>query len=117
MLKPLTDQEKKNISRNVIAACRDIRKLNGTGYRFIMNCSGFIAHYDIEGFKAAYSEPGSLQRDIERNAKSNQWANFRTGEKNADYYHSKRDAYNMILGSFCADQFVRDHFVFIRVTA
>ena len=116
-MKPLTDQEKKNISRNIISDCRNIEKLNGTGYRFIMNCSGFIAHYNIEGFKAAYSEPGSLQRAIERNARQNQWHNFRPGERDAEYYHSKRDTYNMILGAFCADQFMCDHFVFIRVGA
>lgn len=115
MLKPLTEREKKNIARNIIAACRDIEKLNGTGYRFIMNCSGFIAHYDINGFKDAYSEPGSLQRAIERNAKPNQWANFRPGEQNADYYHSKRDTYNMILGAFCAHQFMRDHFTIVHI--
>lgn len=115
---PMTQREKQLIAKNVIAACKDINKLNGTGYKFLNLCSGFIAHYDINGFKAYYDEPGKLQRDIERNAKANQWSNFRHGERDADYYHSKRDCYNMILGNFCAQEFKRfinDHFQIIHV--
>lgn len=115
MLKPLTETQQKNIARNVLAACRDIEKLNKTGYNFLYLASGFIAHYDINGFKAYYSEPGSLQRDIERNARANQWHNFRPGERDADYYHSKRDTYNRILGGFCAGQFMRDHFTHVYI--
>lgn len=115
MLKPLTDIQQTRIVNNVIAACRDINKLNKAGYDFINMCSGFIAHYDINGFKAHYSEPGSLQADIEANARANQWHNFRKGEPRADYYHSKRDTYNAILGRFCAEQYFRDHVLFIRV--
>jgi hypothetical protein len=109
MLKPLTAQQQKNIVRNVLAACRDIEKLNGTGYKFLNLCAGFIAHYDLNGFKAYYSEPDSLQRDIEANARQNQWHNFRTGERDADYYHSKRDTYNQILAGFCVDQYRREY--------
>ena len=109
MLKPLTAQQQKNIVRNVLAACRDIEKLNGTGYNFLYLAAGFIAHYDINGFKAYYSEPGSLQRDIEANARANQWHNFRPGERDADYYHSKRDTYNQILAGFCVDQYRREY--------
>jgi hypothetical protein len=114
-MKPLTDIQQTRIVNNIIAACRDISKLNKTGYDFINMCSGFIAHYNLEGFKAHYSEPGSLQRDIEANARFNQWRNFRKGEDSADYYHSKRDTYNAILGRFCAQQFIRDHVLFVRV--
>jgi hypothetical protein len=114
-MKPLTDIQQTRIVNNVIAACRDISKLNSTGYNFLYLANGFIAHYDINGFKAYYSEPGSLQRDIEANAHANQWHNFRKGEPHADYYHSKRDTYNAILGRFCAQQFIRDHVVFVHV--
>ena len=97
MLQPLTTTQQKNIARNIVSACQNIDKLNGPGYRFIMNCSGFIAHYDINGFKAHYSEPGTLAADIREYARFNQWGNFRPGERDADYYHSKRDTYNLIL--------------------
>lgn len=109
MLKPLTDIQQTRIVNNVISACRDINKLNKTGYDFLYLASGFIAHYDINGFKAYYSEPGSLQRDIEDNARFNQWHNFRKGEQNADYYHSKRDTYNAILGRLCAAEYFKRH--------
>jgi hypothetical protein len=114
-MKPLTDIQQTRIVNNVMAACRDINKLNKTGYEFLYLASGFIAHYDINGFKAHYSEPGSLQRDIEDNARSNQWHNFRKGERDADYYHSKRDTYNAILGRFAAAQYFREHVTVIYV--
>ena len=105
---PLTFREKQLITKNVLAACKDITKLNKRGYDFLYLASGFIAHYDLHGFIAHYSEY-SLQDDIERNAKSNQWNNFRAGERDADYYHAKRDCYNMILGSFVAHQYSRQY--------
>ena len=109
MLQPIPQATQDRIARNILNACRNIEKLNGPGYIFISGCSGFIAHYDINGFKAYYSEPGSLQRDIEANARQNQWHNFRPGERNADYYHSKRDTYNQILAGFCVDQYRREY--------
>ena len=108
-MKPLTAIQQTRIVNNVAAACRDISKLNSTGYNFLYLASGFIAHYDIHGFKAHYSEPGSLQADIEANARANQWHNFRKGEPHADYYHSKRDTYNAILGRFCAAEYFNRH--------
>ena len=123
---PMTQRDKELTSKNILAACRDISKLNKRGYDFINLASGFIAHYNLEGFKAYYSEH-SLQDDIERNARQNQWSNFRKGEANYDYYMAKRDCYNMILGGFVARQafdekfnnpvqFLRDHFTIIRIS-
>lgn len=108
-MKTLTETQKRLISKNVLAACRDIEKLNKTGYNFLYLCSGFIAHYDINGFKAYY-QTHDLQADIEANAKANQWHNFRAGERDADYYHAKRDCYNMILGGLVARQALNDQF-------
>jgi hypothetical protein len=100
---PLTTRQKQLIAKNVLAACKDITKLNKTGYNFLYLANGFIAHYNLEGFKAYYSEH-DLQADIERNAVSNQWRNFRQGERDYDYYMEKRDCYNMILGGFVASE-------------
>ena len=114
---PLTQRQKQLIAKNVIAACKDINKLNKTGYNFLYLASGFIAHYDLEGFKAYYSEH-SLQDDIERNAKPNQWNNFRQNERDYDYYMAKRDCYNMILDGIVADEintFMHDHFTIIHI--
>jgi len=118
---PMTQRDKELTAKNVLAACKDISKLNKRGYDFINLASGFIAHYDLEGFKRFYDEPGSLQADIERNARMNQWSNFRPGEQNYDYYMAKRDCYNMILGGLVArdvqdaQRFIRDHVIFVHV--
>jgi hypothetical protein len=93
---PLTSREQQLITKNILAACKDITKLNKRGYHFLYLASGFIAHYNLGGFIAYYSKR-SLQNDIERNMRNNQWSNFRQGERDADYYHSMRDCYNMIL--------------------
>lgn len=116
---PLTQRQKQLIAKNVLAACKDINKLNKTGYDFINIASGFIAHYDINGFKAYYSEH-SLQDDIERYARQNQYSNFRKGEGYYDYYMAKRDCYNMILGGIVAEEtsamrFMRDHFTIVHI--
>ena len=108
-MKPLTPTQQTRIVNNAVTACRDITKLNKAGYDFLYLASGFIAHYDRTGFIAHYSEPGSLQRDIEDNARANQWHNFRAGEQHADYYHSKRDTYNAILGRLCAAEYFKRH--------
>lgn len=119
-LEPLTQRQKALIVSNVLKACKDIEKLNNTGYKYLYLCSGFIAHYNLEGFKAYYREH-SLKRDIELNYRQNQWNNFRAGEKDSEYYHSKRDVYNAILGGLVAcDEmdaiaFMSDHFEIIHI--
>lgn len=117
---PLTPRQQALIVSNVLKACDDIEKLNNTGYKYLNLCSGFIAHYNLNGFKAYYAEH-SLKRDIEANYRQNQWRNFKTGEENAEYYHSKRDVYNAILGGLVARDeldamaFMRDHFEIIHI--
>ena len=96
-LTPLTERQKTLIVNNVVAACKDINKLNQTGYKFISLASGFIAHYDLYGFIDFYSHCVSLRNDIIGFANSNQWKNFRPGERDYDYYMSKADVYNRIL--------------------
>jgi hypothetical protein len=102
MLTPLTPRQQSLIVNNVVKACGNIEKLNKTGYKFIMLASGFIAHYDLYGFRAAYSD-GSLARDIRRNARNNQWTNFSPSDPNYDYYMSKRDTYNKIVRQIAFD--------------
>lgn len=117
---PLTPRQKALIVSNVLKACQDIEKLNSTGYKYLYLCFGFIAHYNLQGFKAHYREH-SLKRDIESNYKQNQWRNFVAGDEHAEYYHSKRDVYNAILGGLVARDeldaqvFMRDHFQIIHI--
>jgi len=95
---PLTKNQQAQIAANLFAACKDIKKLNKTGYDFINQASGFIAHYNLMGFKEEYAY-NSLQGDIEGNAENNQYRNFRAGERDAEYYHAKRDCYNLTLST------------------
>ena len=98
MLTPLTQHQKRLIANNVVRACRNIEALNNTGYRFIYLAQGFIAHYNLNGFKAHYGNGEDLRHDILRNAAPNMWRNFLPGDKDYEYYQSKADAYRMICG-------------------
>ena len=93
---PLTQRQKQLIVSNIVKAVKNIDNLNKTGYNFIYQCSGFIAHYDMYGFIASYSGE-SLKRDILSYAGQNQWRNFRPGERDYEYYQAKADVYNEIV--------------------
>ena len=93
---PLTTRQKALIVSNIVKAVKNIDNLNKTGYNFIYQCSGFIAHYDMYGFIASYTGE-SLKRDILSYAGQNQWRNFRPGERDYEYYQAKADVYNEIV--------------------
>jgi len=95
-LTPLTERQKSLIVSNIVKAVRNIDNLNNTGYNFINQCSGFIAHYDLYGFIASYTGQ-SLKRDILSYAGQNQWTNFRPGERDYEYMMAKKDVYNRIV--------------------
>lgn len=98
MIKLKTETQVALIVANVVKACTDITKLNGTGYGYVYQCCGFIAHYNIHGFIAYYQgEQSSLREDLIRNARMNQWDNFRPGQDNYEYYMQKKAIYNKIL--------------------
>jgi len=92
----LTDRQKSLIINNVVKACKNINNLNSTGYKFISLANGFIAHYNLLGFKCHYSA-SSLKDDIMYNARNNQWHNFNSNDKDYGYYMDKKEIYNNIL--------------------
>ena len=96
MLKLKTKNQVTRIVNNIVAACKDITKLNKTGYGYIYLASGFIAHYDLHGFIAHYSN-ASLWNNIHRNYKQNMWLNFKPGEQNYEYYMQKAAIYTSIV--------------------
>ena len=96
MLTLLTVRQERLIVKNVLDACKDIEKLNKTGYNFLYLSSGFIAHYDLGGF-ISYYEQESLKKDILDFAAQNTWTNFQPGEENYEYYHQKARIYKMIV--------------------
>lgn len=80
---------------------RVVKEQNGNllsqqAYRFINLCSGFIAHYNLFGFRAVYEDGVSLGEALLKVKHQNQWNNFRPGEKDYAYYMSKRDVFNRI---------------------
>jgi hypothetical protein len=95
-LVPLTERQKTLIVNNVVNACKGIDNLNKTGYNFLYQASGFIAHYDLYGFIAYYKE-NSLKDDILRNKRANEWRNFHPKDENYAYYMSKADIYAQIV--------------------
>lgn len=95
-LAPLTERQATLIVNNVVRAIKNIEKLNRTGYKFLNLCSGFIAHYNLNGFKDFY-RTHSLKQDIIQNSGSNQWLNFRPGDRDYEYYMSKARVYNRII--------------------
>jgi hypothetical protein len=98
----ITEKQKSLIVNNIVKACDDIEKLNGTGYKYIYLASGFIAHYNLNGFKSHYSG-ASLSRDILANESSNKWLNFREGDRDYLYYKSKADIYSRICNKLRID--------------
>ena len=101
-MEPYTKQQQTRIVKNILAACDDISKLNGPAYRFISGCPGFIAHYNIDGFKAHYDfdqTGNNLGDDILLCQRLNQWANFKPGERDYEYNMSRKTIYNQICNS------------------
>lgn len=99
MLNLLTEKQEKLIVTNIVNCIllNDINLLSKAGYNFLYLASGFIAHYNIEGFKGFYSDIDGLKADLINNASNNQWNNFREGEENYFYYMQKKKIYNAIL--------------------
>lgn len=95
-MQALTERQKTLIVNNVVKAVKNIDNLNRTGYNFLYLASGFIAHYDLNGFISEYSDR-SLKHDIVSYAGQNQWNNFRPGDRDYDYYMAKADVYKRIL--------------------
>ena len=99
MIAFITERQKTLIVNNIVAACKDITKLNRTGYNFIYQASGFIAHYDICGFINEYQNE-DLKSEIIANRHNNMWTNFCSGDQNYDYYMSRADVYKRILSNW-----------------
>ena len=99
MIDALTLRQTQMIAKNVsdIIKSDNIEKLTKQSYNFLYLCQGFIAHYNIGGFKDYYENTSKLQRDLLLNESMNQWSNFQKGNKDYEYYMSKKRTYNTIL--------------------
>ena len=88
--------EPRRIIKNLelVFSTGDIGNLKPVAYEFLYLLSGFIAHYDINGFKHYYSSTDKLRSDILSSSdisNKNRYITdsfFCTG-KNKDYYADK----------------------------
>lgn len=99
--KPLTPLS----ARQVVMIVNNVRKVMLTGdtenltkqaYDFLYQAPGFIAHYDLYGFRGYYENANKLADDIVANQNINQWRNFRPGERDYEYQMAKKECYNAI---------------------
>lgn len=98
MLQPLSQSQVKGIvdSFKRVFANNNIDYLTKNAYNFIMLSSGFIAHYNLHGFRDYYREVYDFATDIDGYREANRWENFRPGDKDYDYYHQKAEIYAQI---------------------
>jgi hypothetical protein len=96
---PITPRQKSLIVNSFRRTFRadSIDLLTAPAYRYISLAGGFIAHYNLQGFRDAYRDIDALKRDIQSNASINSWKNFSPGDKDYDYYKSKAEVYRAIL--------------------
>ena len=78
----------------------DINHLSKSAYNFISLSSGFIAHYNLHGFRAEYANVSLLKNSLAANYGYNQWDNFHPGENGYDYMMQKKEIYNRICELF-----------------
>ena len=74
----------------------DINKLTHKAYRFINLSSGFIAHFNVHGFRENYRDVEYFKGYILKMQKFNQWNNFFLRDANYGYYMQKKEIYNRI---------------------
>lgn len=96
MLTPMTEKEQALVIKNVVAATKNILRLNKRGYEFLYLCSGFIAHYNIHGFMDHYQRE-SLKEDLIDNKNYNRYTNWQPHEADYAYYMAKKNVYNEIV--------------------
>jgi hypothetical protein len=78
----------------------DINHLSKSAYDFLSLSSGFIAHYNLYGFRCAYDNVNDLKAQLAQSYAANQWNNFRSGERDYHYMMQKKEIYNRICALF-----------------
>lgn len=96
IMTPFTDRQQTMIVNNLVKACQNIEDLKPIGFGYINVANGFIAHYNIDGFKNRYRY-FSLKSEIIKNAKQNRFANFNKEDKNYEYYQAKAAIYSKVV--------------------
>jgi len=97
-LKLMTEKEENAIVKSVVSTIKkgNIELLTKKAYNFVMLASGFIAHYNHQGFKYYYEDTKNLRDDLLHCQSSNQWDNFSQGHVDYEYMMQKKKIYNAI---------------------
>ena len=100
-MKLKTEREIQLIVNNInkVISTNNIEILSKQAYNFLYLSSGFIAHYNINGFKDHYADVDYLANTIIENEKFNTYDNFRVGDENYYYYRQKAQIYEMVVTS------------------
>ena len=93
----MTPTKERLVINNLVKAIKNIEDLNQHGYGFIYLASGFIAHYNLYGFKDAYYDANALRSAMVNNIHANQWNNFCTRDRDYEYMMQKKRIYNTVL--------------------
>ena len=86
----------------------DIEKLTKDAYDFVLNLSGFIAHYSYAGFKDYYQNVADFRNDLEESADTHDYIryirdpHFGVGEQK-EYYAQKAKILEQI-ATLCANE-------------
>lgn len=78
----------------------DINNLTKSAYDFLNLSSGFIAHFNLYGFRDAYANVNDLKRQLANNYCANQWNNFTPRDKDYEYMMQKKEIYNRVCSLF-----------------
>jgi len=94
-----TEAEVKSILKSIreVFEYNNIGYLTRSAYSYLYLCSGFIAHYNREGFQDHYERVETLRDDLFNNEPMNQWRNFLPEDKDYEYMAQKRNIYNQIV--------------------
>ena len=100
MLIPLTEMQQTRIVNNIrnVLETKDIENLSKQSYYYISVCSGFIAHYDLYGFRDYYYDTDQLARDIvDNDGWNSDRSNFMKGDKYFEYQHTNGKVYKQLV--------------------
>jgi hypothetical protein len=98
-MKLKTEAEIKAILKSIreVFEYRNIEYLTKSAYGYLYLCSGFIAHYNLNGFRDAYRNIETLREALFSNEPMNQWRNFLPEDHDYEYMMQKRNIYNRIV--------------------
>lgn len=104
----MTDSEVKSILKSIrlVFERRNIEYLTKPAYHYLYLCYGFVAHFNLDGFRDEYRNIETLREALFTHEAMNQWRNFLPEDRDYAYMMQKRDLYNQIV--FIAEETAND---------